>query len=56
MTPQAQERPQFRRVPKVWLVLAVLALMLAAARCGRNVSLGVDPDSGVAKAVDGGAQ
>jgi hypothetical protein len=56
VTPTPQDAPQFRRVPTVWLVLAALALMLVAARCGRDVTLGLDPDSGVAKALDGGAQ
>jgi hypothetical protein len=54
--PTLQEPPQFRRVPTVWLVLAALAVMFVAARCGRDVPLGIDPDSGVAKALDGGAQ
>jgi hypothetical protein len=40
----------------VWLVVAALALMLAAARCGRDVTLGLDPDSGAAKALDAGAE
>jgi hypothetical protein len=56
VTPTPEDPPPFRRVPTVWLLLAALGLMIVAARCGRDVSLGLDPDSGVAKAMDAGAQ
>ncbi|HVU52025.1 MAG TPA: hypothetical protein VHL80_15110 [Polyangia bacterium] len=55
-TPTSPPRPPLRRVPTLWLLVAALAVMLAAARCGRDVPLGVDPDSGPAKALDGGAR
>jgi hypothetical protein len=50
----SNEEARFRRTPTVWLVLVAVALMLAAARCGRDVRLGVDPDSGAAAQLDGG--
>jgi len=50
------DRPAFRKTPTVWLVLAVVALMLAAARCGLDVPLGVNPDAGAAASLDGSAQ